>query len=100
KDETHQLFMAVSQTESGRSISLIKVDGEEDKVINSKPLPADATCFDLKVFSDGYTYEFVYSLDKGKHWDILATAINAAHLSTATAGGFTGSTIALYATSK
>ena len=100
KDETHQHFMAVSQSEEGRTISLIKVDGPDDKLISSALLPADATCFDLKVYSDGLTYEFAYSLDKGTNWKILATAIDASHLSTSTAGGFTGSTIALYATSK
>ena len=100
KDETHQHFMAVSQSEEGRTISLIKVDGPDDKLISSALLPADATCFDLKVYSDGQTYEFAYSLDKGTNWKILATAIDASHLSTSTAGGFTGSTIALYATSK
>ena len=100
KDETHQLFMAVSQAEEGRTISLIKVDGQEEIIISSNQLPADATCFDLKVLSNGLSYEFIYSLDKGESWNSLAVGINAAHLSTANAGGFTGSTIALYATSK
>lgn len=99
KDETHQLFMAVSQGEEGRTISLIKVGAAEDKVIATKQLPQDATCFDLNVYSEGTAYEFAYSIDKGKTWDVLATGIDANYLSTATAGGFTGSTIALYATS-
>lgn len=100
KDETHQLFMAVSQTEAGRTISLIKVGADEDKVISSETLPQDATCFDLNVFSEGTSYEFAYSLDKGENWKVLATGIDAGYLSTATAGGFTGTTIALHATSK
>ncbi len=100
KDETHQLFMAVSQTEEGRIISLIKVGMPEDKVIATEKLPQDATCFDLNVFSEGTSYEFAYSLDKGENWKVLATGIDAGYLSTATAGGFTGTTIALHATSK
>lgn len=100
KDETHQLFMAVSQTEKGRAISLIKVGVPEDKVISTDILPEDATCFDLNVFSEGTSYEFAYSLDKGKTWKVLASGIDAGYLSTATAGGFTGTTIALHATSK
>ncbi len=100
KDETHQLFMAVSQSGEGRSISLIKVDGPDDRIISTNILPADATCFDLKVYSDGYGYEFVYSIDKGETWEILATAIDASHLSTTKAGGFTGTTIGMYSTCK
>lgn len=100
KDETHQLFMAVSQTATERNISLIKVDGQEEKIISTAALPADATCFDLKVYSDGLSYEFVYSIDKGESWNILATAIDAGHLSTTKAGGFTGTTIGLYSTCK
>ncbi len=100
KDETHHLFMAVSQSPEGRTISLIKTDGQEDKVIATDVLSKDAICFDLHVVSEGTSYEFAYSLDKGETWKVLATGIDANHLSTATAGGFTGSTIALYATSK
>lgn len=100
KDETHHLFMAVSQSPEGRTISLIKTDGREDKVIATNVLPKDAICFDLHVVSEGTSYEFAYSLDKGETWKVLATGIDANHLSTATAGGFTGSTIALYATCK
>ncbi len=100
KDETHQLFMTVSQAEEGRIISLIKVGMPEDKVIATEKLPQDATCFDLGVLSEGTSYEFAYSLDKGETWKTLATGVDASYLSTATAGGFTGTTIALHATSK
>lgn len=99
KDETHQYFMAVSQPESGRQISLTCV-GRENKVLASQTLPADATCFDLKVISRGLTYDFLYSTDGGKEWKTLCTDVDAGYLSTATAGGFTGTTIALYATQK
>ena len=99
KDETHQYFMAVGQSESGRQIELIQV-GREDKVLATQTLPSDAVCFDLKVVSEGTTYDFLYSLDGGKKWTVLADKVDAYYLSTANAGGFTGSTIALYATKK
>lgn len=100
KDERHQLFMSVGQTETGRTISLTKVSGEEEHVIVSNSLPEETTCFDLQVVSEGHTFEFFYSTDKGETWKNLATGIDASHLSTAIAGGFTGTTVALYATSK
>ena len=100
KDETHQYFMAVSQSEEGRIISLTKVNGDEDKVIATHKLPQDAICFDLLVYSEGTAYEFAYSLDKGNNWTSLAVGVSANHLSTAEAGGFTGTTIALHATSR
>lgn len=100
KDETHHQFMAVGQSDGKRTISLIKVNGAEELNIISHELSNDDTCFDLKVCSDGYSYEYSYSLDRGKTWNILASDIDASCLSTANAGGFTGSTIALYATRK
>ena len=99
KDEFHQYFMAVSQSENGRQITLTQI-GREDKVLATNPVPADATCFDLKVVSKGLTYDFLYSIDKGKEWKNLCDNVDAGYLSTAVAGGFTGTTIALYATKK
>lgn len=99
KDEFHQYFMAVSQSENGRQITLTQI-GREDKVLATNPVPAYATCFDLKVVSKGLTYDFLYSIDKGKEWKSLCDNVDAGYLSTAVAGGFTGTTIALYATKK
>lgn len=99
KDESHQYFMAVNESENGRAISLLQI-GKEDKVLATNPVESDATCFDMKVVSDGLTYKFYYSTDGGKDWAILCEGVDASYLSTTTAGGFTGSTIALYATRK
>lgn len=99
KDEFHQYFMAVSQSENGRQITLTQI-GREDKVLATNPVPAYATCYDLKVVSKGLTYDFLYSIDKGKEWKSLCDNVDAGYLSTAVAGGFTGTTIALYATKK
>ena len=99
KDETHQYFMAVSGSDN-RAISLIQIGKEEDKVLAKQDLPSDAVKFDLKVVSNGLEYDFYYSLDGGKKWDTLCQNVDASYLSTTVAGGFTGSTIALYATRK
>lgn len=99
KDETHQYFMAVSGA-TDRNIALIQIGKEEDKVLAKHELSADAVKFDLKVISKGLVYDFVYSLDGGKVWQTLCQNVDAGYLSTTVAGGFTGSTIALYATQK
>lgn len=100
KDEFHQYFMAVGESESNRTVSLIQIGREEDKILFSDKISSNATCFDLKVVSEGLTYDFLYSIDKGETWNKLCEKVDAGYLSTAVAGGFTGTTIALYATKK
>lgn len=100
KDETHQYFMSVGKMHADKVISLKRIEKNEDKVLALEKLPADAERFDLKVVSKGLFYDFYYSLDKGKTWEMLCNNVDASFLSTAKAGGFTGSTIGLYATRK
>ena len=100
KDEFHQYFMAVGESESNRTVSLIQIGREEDKILFSDKISSNATCFDLKVVSEGLTYDFLYSIDKDETWNKLCEKVDAGYLSTAVAGGFTGTTIALYATKK
>ena len=54
----------------------------------------------LKVISQGTHYDFYYSLKGEKDWTLLCKDVDASYLSTATAGGFTGSVIGLYAVCK
>ena len=100
KNEFHQYFMGVVESETGRNITLTQIGRKEDKILAENVLPSDAVQFDLKVVSKGLTYDFFYSLNGGKEWKLLCENVDAAYLSTANAGGFTGSTIALYATNK
>ena len=51
----------------------------------------------LKVEAKGKTYDFLYRLPHGE-WNILSEGVSAEHIATQR-GGFTGSTIGLYATS-
>lgn len=51
----------------------------------------------LKVVSKGTHYDFYYALEEDQ-WQLLCSNISAQHLSTAHAGGFTGTTIGMYAT--
>ena len=47
--------------------------------------------------SQGLNLNFKYSLDNGNTWEILASGLDAGFMSTARAGGFTGTTVGLYA---
>lgn len=101
KDEFHQYFMAVAESEAGRTVSLIQIGREEDSVLACEKVSSESTCFDLKVVSTtGLTFDFLYSVNGGKTWNKLCEEVDAGYLSTAVAGGFTGTTIALYATRK
>ena len=101
KDEFHQYFMAVAESEAGRTVSLIQIGREEDSVLACEKVSSESTCFDLKVVSTtGLTFDFLYSVNGGKTWNKLCEKVDAGYLSTAVAGGFTGTTIALYATRK
>lgn len=100
KDERHQYFFCVSQSENGRSISLKKIDGTAGGVLGSCKIDAEAKEVYLKVVSKETSYDFYYSLKSADRWTLLCGNVDARHLSTAVAGGFTGSMIGMYATRK
>lgn len=99
KNETHQYFFCLSKVGNEKCISLKQI-GEKEQTLASHEIAADAKEIYLKVISQGTDYDFCYSLDKEKKWNVLCKDVDASYLSTAEAGGFTGSTIGLYATSK
>lgn len=107
KDERHQYFLSVNRdgvkltkfcaimvmTEGQGSASRRLEDDTE--VIASESLK-NTDCVDLRVSTDGNTYTFEYS-SKGHGWKVLADNIEAAFLSNAVTGGFTGTTVGLCA---
>ena len=54
----------------------------------------------FKIVAQGIDYSFFYSLDGGKTYTQLGDTQDGSILSTEVAGGFTGATIGMYATSK
>ena len=93
KDEQHQYFLKVCLQDEAPVIAL------ERSGVNlfCKALPKEFGSVDLEISSDdGLSFRFLYSVDGG---DVktLAEGVDAAWLSTAVAGGFTGTTIGLYA---
>ncbi len=99
KDETHQYFLAVSKKGDGKCISLLQIGDAESKTIESQQIENDVKAIDLKVVSRGTYYDFYYSV-KEDQWNLLCKNVEASYLSTSTAGGFTGTTIGMYATTK
>ncbi|MDO4163377.1 MAG: glycoside hydrolase family 43 protein [Bacteroides sp.] len=96
KDETHHYFMGVSRNAQGPCITLWKTEEDGRQTLAEQPLPEDAKLIDLKVISAGTDYAFYYSTDQSR-WNTLCEKVDARYLSTENAGGFTGTTIGLYA---
>ena len=93
KDERHQYFLKVCLQDGKPAIALERT-GE---ILASQPLPASYKCIGLEISSDdGQAFRFRYAVD-GTDFQVLAEGIDASWLSTAVAGGFTGTTIGLYA---
>jgi alpha-N-arabinofuranosidase len=93
KDERHQYFMKVCLLDGAPSIALER-SGE---ILAKQSLPEGFGPVDLEIASDdGLTFRFGYALDGGAP-QVLADGVDAAWLSTAVAGGFTGTTVGLYA---
>lgn len=99
KDEKHQYFLSVGKTGNDKYIALQQIGNSETKTIESQTIADDVKAIDLKVVSKGTYYDFYYAVKRGE-WNLLCKNIDANYLSTATAGGFTGTTIGMYATSK
>lgn len=93
KNEQRQLFMAVRP---GR-VDLLQIGKGPARVLGSAKVATDGSPIGLRVDSDGDAYHF-YVRPEGADWQPLATDIDAEYIATQR-GGFTGSTIGLYATS-
>lgn len=74
--------------------------GEKEQTLASDEIDADTNEVYLKLVSQGIGYDFYYSIDGEKSWKLLCKDVAPSYLSTTTAGGFTGTTIGLYATCK
>lgn len=99
KDENHQYFLSVSKSVSGNIVLLQQIGKTGDRILASQAIKAKIKAIELKVISKGTTYDFYYAVEAGK-WVLLCKDIDASYLSTAKAGGFTGTTIGMYAIRK
>ena len=93
KDERHQYFLKVCLMDGEPSICLER-SGE---TLSCKGLPKTFSTVDLAIASDdGLTFRFGYAVD-GREMRTLVAGVDASYLSTAVAGGFTGTTVGPYA---
>ena len=93
KDERHQYFLKVCLVDEKPSICLER-SGE---TLSCKRLPDMFSTVDLAIVSDdGLTFRFGYAVD-GREMRTLVAGVDASYLSTAVAGGFTGTTVGPYA---
>lgn len=97
KDEIHQYFFCIEKEPSGNYIKIKKIGANGSEVILAKSvLPSDHKELSLKVISRGLTFDFFYTDVKGE-WVSLCKEVDAGYLSTKVAGGFTGTTVGMYA---
>lgn len=100
KDEAHHYFMGVSRDAEGHYIALWQADKDGTyHQMAKQALAGPLKAVDLKVRSMGTTYSFCYATAPDR-WETLADNVDAGYLSTKVAGGFTGSTIGLYAVKR
>ena len=93
KDERHQYFLKVGIVNGETAVALERT-GE---ILARQPIPDAFKTIGLEISSDdGQSFRFRYAVD-GEDWQLLVDGIDASWLSTAVAGGFTGTTIGLYA---
>ena len=93
KDERHQYFLKVCLSDGEPAICL----EQSGVTLSCKAIPGKFSTVDLCIASDdGLTFRFGYAVD-GRDLRTLAANIDASYLSTAVAGGFTGTTVGPYA---
>lgn len=98
KDEKHQYHFVKVRIGRTDYIQLRKIGEGTPEVLASVKAPK-AKSLGLKVVGNGNTFSFAYSPDEGKKW-IDLTSVDAAYTSTAVAGGFTGTLVGPFASSR
>lgn len=99
KNETHHYYLCIARTATGKAVQLRKTTDKGTSVVASKPITKSLNTLKLKVVSTGLRFNFYYSAGKDR-WTEVITGIDAGYLSTRYAGGFTGTTVGVYATCK
>ncbi len=100
KDETHQYFISLNRDNDGnKQISLWRIGDDGKEIIADKNVAEDVCDVYLKITSSGNAFNFFYATKEGE-WNKLCKNVDARYLSTAVAGGFTGTVVAMYATRK
>ena len=97
KDETNQYFLGKDLKADKQRVVLRKITDNGPIEMIATELPDGNKTLGLRIVSNGMTLDFQYSADGGQTWENLSRGQDAGFLSTAKAGGFTGTTLGLYA---
>lgn len=92
KDERHQYFLCL--TTSGVEVRTMTYSGWKTLATSSENIPME-TSLELKVVCDGSSYSFQWRIADGR-WQIVADGLSISAVSSSS-GGYTGTTIGLYA---
>lgn len=100
KNERHQYYLSLGRNVEGTCISLWKIgENPDNQLLGSQQVNSPTNEYKLKVISKGSYYDF-YAAEGNGEWSLICKNVDAGYLSTAVAGGFTGTTVGIYATSK
>lgn len=97
KDEIHQYFLGKDLKNNHQRVVLRRITENGTEEVAARELNDDNISLDLAIESKGLNLDFRYSPDNGRTWETLASDLDAGFMSTARAGGFTGTTVGLYA---
>lgn len=97
KDETHQYMLVRAKNGDEQVVALRRVGVDGIDELGKQPIADSVKKVKLKVVSKGLDLSFYCSDDNGATWKEVAKGVDAGYTSTAKAGGFTGTTIGLYA---
>ena len=101
QNDKHNFVMGKTLIWGKPALTLTRAEKEQVSQIGMASLDGGAANqpIRLKVEGDGRWYSFYYAVGNGA-WQTLAQGVDAVNLSSVTAGGFVGTTIGLYATTK
>ncbi len=100
QDEKNNYVIGKTCDPEGRAIvSLQRASRGERTTVASASVKASAT-LTLRLQADGADISFAYSTDGGKTWNQLGDTQDGRILSTEWAGGFTGATVGMYASTR
>lgn len=92
KNGTRQYYLA----RNAAGMTLLRCNKGRREPLGSLALPREARRVQLRVVADGTTFAFFVRTGGGA-WQPVAEGVDASFLSTRSAGGFTGTTIGMYA---
>lgn len=100
KEGKYRIVLDRMERQPGPSAQRQAGNGKERVAEIEIPSGKENKAVRLKVQGNGGRYSFYVSYDKGESWETVAEGVDATNLSTNKAGGFVGTIIGMYATSK